>query len=953
MKTHRIARPRASQLSTALVAILALAIASGAQAQEQAQQQTERDDATELDVVEVQGVVVVGSRIKRAEIEGPAPVTVITRADIDREGFQTAGDMLQTLTQNTASNFTGDVATGNFTPNAQIVNLRNLGPGYTLVLVNGKRPAQYPQPYNRDNNVVNVKNIPSSVIERVEVLVGGASAIYGSDAVAGVVNFVLREHFEDNLLRATVGTTAEGGGDSVNIELTGGKSGDDWSMVYALQYGENEQVFNRQRDFLADRRNNPYGLAVGPSFAQASISGSSGRNLVYDQAFCDALGFTTTSSALRGPFCGPFDFESSRSLQNKNRFFNGYAYGTYDFNESLTGYARLNYYTTEATNSSGTEFWSTDGDLFTSDPSGAPTLYYYDAGLEDLVLLQRLFMPSELGGNRAANSYFDETSYDVSAGLQGMFGERFDWELGAAYGRYRFERDRPRLLAKAVHDYYLGPLQGYISGYPIFTLDIDRWNAPITPEIYGSFSTRVPYASQATSASADFTITGDLFDLPAGPVGFAGAIEATRQTSDIISDWRTDQLRPIDEHTIFNLTTSGDTHGERDRYAVAAEFRVPIFESLSLQAAARYDKYDDITAVDDATTYNLGLEWRPFRNLLLRGSYATSFRAPDMQLVFAQGAASYAAIIDAWACRSGMGLGQTPGTPGRTIAECAVDDADVTSYQTRTLVAGNPLLKEEEGKSLTYGLVWDIVDNMSLTVDYWRVRLQDAATSLNLLDMLANEANCRIGTRPDGTPFEHGIDSAYCQNILELISRVDAPGTAFDQVIDRINTAYINAAMTDMSGIDASYRYRLDTNRMGSFTLDLAYSVLLTNKYQENEEDTLTDYRDLPLFDYSQRSRARGSIGWKRGDWNATVFGLRYGSNWNNGWTRRLPPYMIYNLQVGKQFGSNVRVDFTVNNVLNNQFRHDPTRTTYPYFNPYIGSDPLGRRFYLSTQYRF
>ena len=124
----------------------------------------QNSSATNLDRVSV-----VGSRIKRADVEGPAPVTVITRTDIDREGFQTVGDMLQTLTQNTTSSFTGDLAVTGFTPNAQVVNLRNLGPGYTLTLVNGRRPAQYPQPYNRDNNVANINSIPSSIVERVEV----------------------------------------------------------------------------------------------------------------------------------------------------------------------------------------------------------------------------------------------------------------------------------------------------------------------------------------------------------------------------------------------------------------------------------------------------------------------------------------------------------------------------------------------------------------------------------------------------------------------------------------------------------------------------------------------------------------------------------------------------------------------------------------------------------------
>lgn len=152
-------------LAVALSAVLAASFAPPVLAQSDESEGEDSAPANELD-----RVVVTGSRIKRVAIEGPAPVVVITREDIDREGYQTVADILQTLTQNTSSSFTGDQFTNGFSPNALVVNLRNLGPQYTLTLINGRRPAQYPQPYNRDNNVVNVRAIPSSIIERVEVL---------------------------------------------------------------------------------------------------------------------------------------------------------------------------------------------------------------------------------------------------------------------------------------------------------------------------------------------------------------------------------------------------------------------------------------------------------------------------------------------------------------------------------------------------------------------------------------------------------------------------------------------------------------------------------------------------------------------------------------------------------------------------------------------------------------
>lgn len=945
---------RPNLLSASLLAAL-VAASPAVLAQDAPEETTEQTEAATGQASTLDKVTVVGSRIGRAEIEGPAPVTVITRADIDREGFQTVGDMLQSLTQQSTANFTGDLAVTGFTPNAQVVNLRGMGPGYTLTLINGRRPPQYPQPYNRDNNVVNVRAIPSAIVERVEVLTGGASAIYGSDAVAGVVNIVTRKNYEGNQVRLTAGTTAEGGGDSMSFEYTGGTTGDRWSVLYALQYSAMEPVFATQRHDLADTRNNPYGIDVNPNLALVALSllGNSAtrnHNAIYDAAACDAFGYTTVTTASRGTYCGSFTQPASRSISNKFNNWAGYTSGTFDINDSTQLFGSLSYYDSEATSSSGTEFWGTSGDRFTRTPTGAATGYFYDPRYNDYFQLQRVFNPFELGGNEAASTVYNERNYDVTFGVNGLFGDRFDWELSGNYGKYEYESDRPRLLAKAVHDYFLGPQLGNLAnGVPIYELNLDRWNTPITPEIYQSFATRAVTESETSSATVNFNVAGDLFELPAGPVGFAAVMEATRQTVDLRSDWRTDQIREIDENTIYNLTSSGDTDGERDRYAVGVEFRVPILDTLTANIAGRWDKYDDITAVDDAMTHQLGLEWRPFSNLLLRGSYATSFRAPDMQLVYAQGAASYSTIIDEYACRSGEYLGQTTGP--RTREQCEADTGDVTRYQTQSRIAGNPLLKEEEGESWGYGFVWDIMESMSLSVDYYRVRLEDKASQLTSAYILENEANCRLGVKRDGSPFEQGADSTFCQNIYAMITRTDAPGTALDGRLQGLNTAYINTAFQEVSGVDANFKYRIDTDRMGRFALDLGYTIRLTDKSKQFEDDELVDYRDA--WDYDPRSRVRGSLGWSYNDWNVNLFGTRLGANQNWAETGRLKPYITYNLQVAHQFTPDTKVEFTVVNLTDNQYRHDPTYTSYPYFYAYNGADPLGRRFYVSLTHRF
>lgn len=961
------ARLQRSRLTTALFAALILPATAFAQQAASQQESTDDDDNAESSQ-QLDRVSVVGSRIKRANIEGPAPVTVINREDFQREGLETVADVLDTLTQNTTVSFTGDLAVTGFTPNAQVVNLRSLGPGYTLTLINGRRPAQYPQPYNRDNNVVNVGAIPTAMVERIEVLTGGASAIYGSDAVAGVVNVVLRENFEGNQVRLQVGTTAEGGGDSASVEYVGGRTTDRSSTVYGFQYRVQEPVFASQRDFLADTRNGPLGPNfTNPGLALATLrftpsSGAIGTSIYYPgQDVCDRFGYTTRTTATRGTYCGSFTQPASRSILNKSEAYAGRIYSTFNLTDTVELFGGLNVYQAEAKASSGTEFWSTSGNVFIRTQDDRQVNGYFDPQFNSFTFLQRIFNPFELGGNEAATTMFDETTYDVIAGARGMFFDRFDWEAAASYGRYDYEQNRPRLLAQGVTDYFLGPVEGFQLApnglrYPIRRLNLARWNSPITPEQYRSFSTRVINEGETTASQANFTVTGDLFDLPAGSVGFAGILEYARQTVDLRSDPRTNPLRARDSQTVYNLVSSGRTVGDRDRTAVGAEFRIPVLSNLSVNAAGRYDKYDDITAVDDALTYQLGLEYRPFDSLLLRSSFATSFRAPDMQLVYAEGAASFSGILDQYACRSGTGAAD--GRGARTIPQCNVS-GDPTIYTTQTTIAGNPLLEEESGESFTAGFVWDAMDNLSFTADYYRIKLEDQASQLSAAFLLANEANCRLGTYPDGRPFENASGSAFCQNIYGLVSRQGGQPNA---PITRINSAYINTALVDTSGIDATMKYQLDTDRLGRFNLDLGYSLMLTYKTKQFESDPLVDRRDTLAND--TRSRVRGTLGWTKDDWNVTLFGTRYGSvfsaagvegvNTAGGfYPRRLKPYMVYNASVTKRFSPNLSTTFSVINLTNNQYRYDNSATGYPFFEYYLGADPLGRRFQASINYKF
>jgi outer membrane receptor protein involved in Fe transport len=209
------------------------------------------DEATAQDSTDLGKLKVTGSRIKRLDVEGPSPIVVVTRDEIEERGFSTVYEALENLTQNTGTLQT-EAFTNQFTPNAQSLSLRNLGGGRTLVLMNGRRVADYPQPYNSQSNFFNFATIPAAAIEQIEVLTGSASAVYGSDAVAGVINIILRDDITAPTLSARYGTTADGGGDSTKVSFVWGKQWDRSSMTIAAEHQAIDPIYGKDRDYLDD-----------------------------------------------------------------------------------------------------------------------------------------------------------------------------------------------------------------------------------------------------------------------------------------------------------------------------------------------------------------------------------------------------------------------------------------------------------------------------------------------------------------------------------------------------------------------------------------------------------------------------------------------------------------------------------------------------------------------------
>ena len=903
-------------------------------------------------------IEVVGSRIKRAEIEGPSPVTVITATQIEKEGFNTVFDALETLSQNTGFGQNDFNANGGFTPNASVINLRGLGPGFTLLLINGRRANDYPFPYNGRSNFQNFNSIPAAAVERIEILAGGASAIYGSDAVAGVVNVVLKRNFEGNLLKLKGQTSTQGGRDIGDLQWVGGKTGDNWSVVYAFESYNAEPLWGYQRDFMDSAEDNPappgvngtpglggYQPPIGIQIRRLNSSGSTlgyvqpaGRNCSGSSFYRPHTYTSTVSGATLGPGCGYDRYPAEQTVLNGNSDLSGYVYGNYQFNDNLEAWATAMVFNSRSRLSGGVEQWF-------GGPQ--PNATFYDPNLGMRILPIRALTPESYGGSNGTFQKFEENSYDLAFGLRGTIADRFDWEWTIGGAKYDAKRERPRLTVSGATAYFLGSrlgttsgIPGVPNGLPIYRLNLDHFYGPISAADYASMSTMVKYHGVSDNAATSFVMTGDLFELPAGPVGFAAVLEASRQSYDLKADAR---IFPS-VREIYNLTGTGGG-GKRSKYAAGAELRVPVLNSLELSLAARYDRYDDITDVNGAATWAAGFEYRPVKSLLIRGNYATSFKAPDMHYIFSERSGSFGAITDYYRCfQASIPAGLCSGA-GATY-----------NYSAFTTSEGQPGLREQTGKSWTAGVVWDITDSLSVSADYYNIQLEDVVTVQSGTSILNAEYGCLSGTGkyPNGSNFPFAPGSAFCTETLSRISR--DPNT---NAITEIRSGPINLAEQGTKGIDATVNYALDTERFGKFKTSLSWSHTLEQTQRATVGDPLISYRDLnSTSDY--RSRVRWSTNWSMGDWDTTVFMNRTGSFpiWNPNNTNfttgrigsRTGPNITWNMTVGKKITDKLYIRGNINNIFDHIHPNDDTFNSYPYF--WQGYSAVGREIGLELSYK-
>ena len=976
-------------------------------------------------VQELGRVAVTGSRIKRVDVEGATPLITITRSDIEAQGFQTVYDAVSNLTQNTGS-VNGENFQAGFNGSLQPINLRDFGPGRTLVLVNGKRTADYPFPYNGESASFNYAAIPLAAVDRIEVLTSGASSIYGSDAVAGVVNIILVDGLEDKTFRAQVGggVGAGTGGETVNFEFAGGGFTDRLSYTYALEYRDEQPVPIQSRSehdsFEDSSRAVPipsrgllirdtiyYGLHMNPETGNLGTLydwNAAGGPAPLDMLCSEAdPGYTLATpeqhsayaSSYYGSYCG-FDSSSNGTLTNERKRASVYLSGTYELTDQIEIYAKVVHLETDTAGTLDNLFtpfvwvagpqqyggiYSEGGDSYHIVPAGQP-----NAGAAASMMdfrIQKIFSNAVRG-----TSYEEETStYDI--GIRGILSNGYEWDVSYTDNTYDVVSTGRNFLASALFDkiHNIGGVDG--AGNPCVLdsadlLDGDPSNGEATDYAtgitnfwgsagvydYSAFynqpncynwdwylstqsveeieALRVDNVEPADAFSELFqaSITGDLMQLPYGPLGFAAVYEKQTKGYDV-------QLSPLNKEGKLWGIGGVDGGGERDRTAFGVELSIPVTEKFLVNLSTRMDEYDSSKVNVDRRTMGASFEYRPRDNFLLRGSWSESFKAPDLPYSFVGERRFYASEIDYYQCYASGdwgvgGTGCVTASPGYNI----INIDGVTT--------GNLNLKEEEGDSYSVGFVWEPADRLVVTLDAFHIQLGDIVSTKDLTTIVRDEAICRAQEAGDNSAGTVVYPDTYCQQVYSSIVRGGknfAP-EAYDNVLAEgsITALYetpVNIAGQEFIGVDTSISYSWVTDALGDFSFSIVNTNQIDLKYAEDIGDPLVSYMNSL---YTPRSRQSLRLGWSRGDWSASMSTLRVGHmEGNDGETKS--PYFDTNIAVGYDITPESFVSLTVTNVFDSipdtDEAYDQGSSFYPYGFNSFRYPRFGPQAFLTYQVRF
>ena len=861
-------------------------------------------------------VEITGSAIKRIDAETSVPVTVLKTEDLKKEGLTTVQQILERVSAAQQSQGTSQ-SVGAGTGGAAFANLRALGQNKTLILLNGRRIANNAI----DGSAPDLNMIPFAALDRVEVLRDGASALYGSDAVGGVINFITKRDF--------TGIIVSGG-----FDIPSAHAGRAYSSNMTFGTGDlDKDRFNffGVVDFQKQDRIRAYDRTQYSTFGKTSSSTFPGQ---YNQG-----------GGVENPLFPGCNAPQGKPNANKNNPLDrtcGYLYarlvdlvpnttrmsallkGTFKISDTMQG--NLEYFATKATNDTliagvpysalhidpGTKYYPGDG------ITPLPTAFVLDPTMP-----VKLRWRDQVSGGRAEQTQNEQQRFVAS--LDGN-AAGWDYKAGAA------------LNSNIIADKLIG---GYTDGTKITTAIANGTINPfaITQDavglaaIQGAAQNGTLYTGRGQVYSLDAQASRDIGDWTGAgrPAAIAVGAEFRHENLRFVGNPPFDAL--VISSTGFDPAT--DSKGQRNVSAVYTELNVPIVKQLDVTASLRYDKYSDF-----GSTFNpkVGFRYQPVQQVLVRGSYSTGFRAPSLFDLNAPNTFTNTANPhdDPVRCPGGNAL------PG-------FSQSDNCATQFMSLSGGNKNLKPEKSKNYTVGLVFEPMTDVSLGIDFWWIKLRQQIGALTDDTIFGDPVKFKnlFKRAPDGSL---SIDGSQCPQFPP------APTDNCGYILDTQD----NLGEIQTSGIDLTGAYRLRTATAGAFTFGFNSTYIYKYDYQNEPGgafiNNIGTYQGnavvtggTPIFRWQTALNA----GWTFGSWGAGVVG-----HYKSGYTDQVPPHQVSSYTTFDVYGTwqptkALSLTLGARNVFDRDAPFSNQGATFQVgFDPRF-ADPTGRAYYARGSYQF
>ncbi len=991
------ARSSRSILNVPYISI-AILLASIAGAPAFAQTDQSADQATEGDKT-LEEVVVVGTQIKGAAISEALSVSVINANDIEALGVSSGQELLDYMPEqgqnfvNEAENISGGVNSARGDIGA--FNLRNMGTGNTLVLLNGRRMVQAAG-YQTEEvggsfvpvNSVNSNALPVFGIERVEVLRDGASAIYGADAVAGVVNTVLKKDLEgftvrlryddyDNIPRNDERVNLEWGqffndgmtnlgifADFYHRDRVNAQDDPRWANADFSDRVPVDSPWYGESAWRNDSANSLYGQ-FDMSGRVPGVTDNSGEFETYPIGDPRCEGGWVINEVMCGHADGQgtyrYNLNDNRDLASELDRYNVFFYMNHDFGNGVEAYTEFSYYTAKTNLFRHPASFTTGVNLFVGaqnyynpfGPCGSPNRLPDDIIGDDFTCDGReLRMDNYRFAELPRIVDTENTTWRFLQGFRGQWGS-WDWDAALLWSEadrddVTHNRISNNLMQEALNDPTAAAYNPFNGG--IITSNIER----ALVDVHRSNETDLKMV--------DFKLSkGDLFDLPAGPVGFLAGFEYREESFNDDRDPRLDGTIPFttaDGTTypyvsdVMNSSPSSDSAGSRDVTSLFVEFAVPVFESLDLQLAMRYE---DLSDVGDTTVGKVAFGWRPFDRFLVRGSWSEAFRAPNL-ITVNEGLVVRTNTTDDLACFYV--------DPNEDTLDCR--------YGMQRRATGSEDLVPEESTNTSIGFVWDIVENLTVTLDFWSIEKDGTIGLFGEQNHTALDLLLRIGAGLGNCSQTFNPAVGRIAPDDDQIAAYTAAGICPAGDVIFIDDKYANLDTRTVEGHDIGVYYDVDTG-FGDFSFKYVGSFY--DKYKQTPGPLsqrllaaeaagiippggVTGFGDLIGMDGNQDEKHNASIRWSKGDWGAALSGYRLGSFYQSSLTLAdgtkyvIPSMTTYNVSFDYDFDlwkSDNRIRLGINN-----FTDERAPLADRYFGYFADAhSDYGRYWYLDLRMRF